>query len=116
MFYGRLPDPTRESTKDSKNCTFTSVLQESDKQNENSIKSPEDDLFSNLLQPNPAFRLGNQDGDIDIIKSHAFFVGIDWDLLKNKEIEPPFVPDLAHDHDTTYFDRKLTSLTFDQDI
>ena len=112
MIYGRLPEMNRESTKDSESANFTTALQDS----ERTFKAPVDDLVYQLLQVNPEARLGNQKGDIELIKKHSFFAGIDWDLILSKEVEVPFVPDLAHDHDTSYFDRKLTSLTFDQDI
>ncbi len=115
MIYGRLPDMTRESTKDSQADSFSEVLKESNTspnpyQNQLNIA---DDLLSKLLQVDPEIRLGSDSGDVELIKQHKFFSGIDWDQCLSQELEPPFIPDLAHDHDTSYFDRKLTSLTLD---
>jgi len=38
---------------------------------------------------------------IDDIKNHPFFKGIQWDKIR--EIEPPFVPQLEDELDTSYF-------------
>ena len=32
------------------------------------------------------------------------------------KLNPPIVPVLAHDHDTSYFDRNLTSKSIDYDV
>ncbi len=41
------------------------------------------------------------------IKMHPFFYGADWTSLRN--IEPPFVPHLKSNTDTTYFDESELS-------
>lgn len=82
----------------------------------NGANTPHEDLCNQLLEVNPLFRLGTQKNDVEVIKNHPFFFGIDWDALEHKEITPPFIPDLAHDHDTSYFDRKLTTLSFDEGV
>jgi hypothetical protein len=73
-------------------------------------------LYSDLLEPNAEFRLGTKKDDVEVMKNNDFFIGIDWQALELKQTDPPFVPDLAHDHDTSYIDRKLTSQTFNGDI
>lgn len=41
-------------------------------------------------------RLGSEAaGGLAAIKSHPFFAGIDWDMLEQKHIDPPFIPDFA---------------------
>jgi serine/threonine protein kinase len=56
--------------------------------------SPEaKDLISKLLDVNPKTRLGSGSNGSKNIKSHIFFKGIDWDLLEQKHIEPPFKPE-----------------------
>lgn len=50
------------------------------------------DLISKLLDVNPKSRLGSNGGAKEI-KEHPFFEGIDWDLLEQKHIEPPYKPD-----------------------
>ena len=117
MLYGKLPEaktPLREENED-KDAGFADYMKTTDTE-ENSSKSPADYLISNLLEPNPRYRLGRNEGDFVTIKNWEFFSEIDWEALENREVEPPFVPDVAHDHDTSYFDRKLTSLTFDQGV
>ena len=42
------------------------------------------------------------------IKNHAFFIGINWDDVWNKKIEPPFVPNLKDEQDLKYFDSSFT--------
>jgi protein-serine/threonine kinase len=56
--------------------------------------SPEaKDLISKLLDVNPKSRLGSGSNGSKNIKSHNFFKGIDWDLLEQKHIEPPYKPE-----------------------
>jgi hypothetical protein len=40
-----------------------------------------------------------------------FFRSVDWDKIYNKEIEPPFIPQLSSDYDTSYFDTEFTRET-----
>lgn len=67
------------------------------------------DLISKLLEPEPALRLG-----WDGLRSHQFFVGIDWGTLLDSV--PPFVPTLEGPNDTSYFNnRNLTDIFIDDD-
>ena len=36
----------------------------------------------------------DSDGDVEEVKSHPFFKGVDWDALLNREIEAEYKPDL----------------------
>ena len=45
--------------------------------------------------------------DVKEAKVHAFFAHIDWDLLEQKKLTPPFVPDLSM-NDTRYFSKEFT--------
>lgn len=47
----------------------------------------------------PETRLGS--GGLSQIKSHDFFKDLDWDNLN--EMEPPFVPQVQNEIDTTFF-------------
>lgn len=50
------------------------------------------DLISKLLDVSPKSRLGAKPGGVEDIKKHPFFAGIDWNLLEQKHVLPPFVP------------------------
>jgi len=62
------------------------------------------DLLSQLLC-DPSKRLGR--GGIAEIKKHPFFAGLDWDRLL--EEEPPFVPRLENEEDTSYFESNVSN-------
>ena len=66
------------------------------------------DLISQLLSINPKKRLGYGESDAKQIKEHQFFNDADWNKYLNKEIEPPFVPDLEGELDLKYFDKMFT--------
>jgi serine/threonine protein kinase len=58
--------------------------------------SPEaKDLISKLLDVNPKTRLGSGVNGSKNIKSHVFFKNINWELLEQKHIEPPYKPEHA---------------------
>ena len=51
------------------------------------------DLLKQILAKDPANRIGcREKGGVEELKQHAWFRGLDWDMLYNKEIPPPFVP------------------------
>lgn len=60
------------------------------------------DLISSLLQQNPRERLGT--GGAHEVKDHGYFNAIDWNSLLRQKAE--FVPQLASEDDTSYFDSK----------
>ncbi|ORZ19912.1 kinase-like domain-containing protein [Absidia repens] len=65
-------------------------------------------LLHGLLTKDPERRLGNN-GSADI-KNHPFFSKhIDWDLLIQKKVQPPFKPNVENAYDTTNFDDEFTS-------
>lgn len=72
----------------------------------NFVPADAQSLLRGLLEREEFKRLG---GTIDgeEIKSHAFFKDVDWEKLYNREIKPPFIPDLV-DNDTKYFDEEFT--------
>jgi len=63
------------------------------------------DLISRLLERNPEERLI----DPNLMKRHKFFEGIDWELLYQKQIPPPYIPDVKDDADTSQIDPEFTS-------
>ena len=56
------------------------------------------DLVKKLLEYNPKKRIG-----YDQIIKHPFFKNVDWGKIENKEIEPPFLPDINNDNYFKYF-------------
>lgn len=61
-----------------------------------------------LLNRNPRHRLGAQ-GDARQLKEHPFFNDVDWELLRQKKIPPPFKPHLSSETDTSNFDPEFTN-------
>ena len=73
-----------------------------------SLSEDAKDVIRKLLEKNPKKRLGSQSG-IEEIKKHPFFASIDFDLIVEKKIPAPFIPDLANDTDVQYFDEEFTN-------
>jgi len=70
--------------------------------------SPEaQSLLEGFLTRDPDARLGTR--GLDEIKSHAFFKGIDWDKVFNREIDMPFKPEVVSVDDTSQIDPMFTS-------
>ena len=61
-------------------------------------------ILGQLLEKDPAVRLEHAKA----FRTHDFFDSIDWDLLYERKIPPPFVPDLAL-NDTRYFAKEFTA-------
>jgi len=47
--------------------------------------------------------------DAAVIKSHAYFKGIDWDKILRKEVVPPFIPPVKGKLDVSMVDPAFTS-------
>ena len=63
-----------------------------------------------LCLQNPVERLGchPETGFADI-QSHPFFRSIEWDLLYNKQISPPYKPRVQSEMDLEHFDPQFTN-------
>lgn len=73
--------------------------------------SPESlSLIQKLLQKNPEMRLGAGEEDAAEIKRHKFFQSVDWEVLLDKRMKPPFVPVIKAAKDVSNFDQEFTSL------
>jgi len=68
------------------------------------------DLLKGLFKKDPADRLGGKLGNADEIKNHPWYSQVDWDILKEKKIIPPFKPKLDGDDDTKYIDNEFTEM------
>eukprot|EP00300_Choanocystis_sp_HF-7_P009168 c16293_g2_i1.p1 GENE.c16293_g2_i1~~c16293_g2_i1.p1 ORF type:complete len:425 (-),score=103.01 c16293_g2_i1:251-1525(-) len=63
------------------------------------------DLIEKLLNPRPAYRLGNLKGGAADIRNHEWFKDLDWQGLHNKRFRAPFVPKVKSDSDTSNFQK-----------
>mmetsp|Transcript_54283 Transcript_54283/g.168042 ORF Transcript_54283/g.168042 Transcript_54283/m.168042 type:complete len:327 (+) Transcript_54283:128-1108(+) len=63
------------------------------------------DLIKRLLVQDRAKRYGCLKAGAEDLKRHKWYKGMDWDLLLNRTITPPFVPSVKSCDDTSMFDR-----------
>lgn len=75
------------------------------------ISNEAKDLILKLLDKNKKTRLGAKN-DIDEILAHPFFASLDIPKLLNKELEPPYKPEIGDD--LAYFDQKLVNQTSEE--
>ncbi|KAL5291832.1 RPS6KA5.2 family protein [Megaselia abdita] len=68
------------------------------------------DLINKLLDKNPYTRIGSGKTKSKEIKKHAFFKGINWVKLKNKQYTPAIIPKIKNELDTQNFSEEFTSL------
>ncbi|GLD91950.1 hypothetical protein PINS_up000483 [Pythium insidiosum] len=71
------------------------------------------DVLVGFLQKDPTKRLGSKIGDI---LTHPYFKGIDWDLLLQKKITPPWKPNLASPLDVDYVDTEFTDMDVHREV
>jgi len=63
------------------------------------------DLIRKLLAADRTRRLGNLKSGASDIKNHKWFKGVDWDLLYQKRVQAPIIPEVEHEGDTNYFEK-----------
>lgn len=68
------------------------------------------DLISRLLDVNDRTRLGGGPGGLKNLKDHRFFASIDWELLGQKQVEPPFRPEPKELDEIPYYPNFETML------
>jgi serine/threonine protein kinase len=73
------------------------------------------DLISKFLIKNQNNRLGAKKG-LEEFKSHPFFAKIDFNLISQKKITPPFVPEIKDKLDLRNFDEEFTGETVNQSV
>ncbi|KAE8610352.1 hypothetical protein XENTR_v10012093 [Xenopus tropicalis] len=54
-----------------------------------------------LLNKNPKRRIGSGPQGAEDVKERAFFMAIDWDALKRRKLQAPFIPTLKPDNETS---------------
>lgn len=50
-------------------------------------------------------RLGCLSGGAEDIKTNPWFQGVDWSIVQQKRIQPPWIPELTSEQDYQYFDQ-----------
>lgn len=74
------------------------------------------DLLTKMLAKNKDERIGSVK-DFEEIKSHEFFLSINWTLLEQRKIDPPFIPNLNDKlTDISNFDTNFTSLQISDSV
>jgi serine/threonine protein kinase len=76
---------------------------------EGKASDPAQHFIKALLDRNPSTRLGNGARDVEDVKAHAFFAGLDWKAVMARTIKPRWVPTIKSDTDTSNFDDTITS-------
>ncbi|KAH0480004.1 MAG: hypothetical protein KVP17_004531 [Porospora cf. gigantea B] len=70
-------------------------------------------LLRQLLKKNPEKRLGSYcpdksaSPDVEQLKQHPWFAGIDWEALMDKRVQAPYVPELTDITDVRHFDNEF---------
>ncbi|KAJ1299778.1 hypothetical protein OPQ81_011994 [Rhizoctonia solani] len=62
-------------------------------------------LMRGLLVTDLSLRLGNMIGGSKDVFNHPWFAEVPWERLANKEVQPPYVPQLGGDGDASQFER-----------
>jgi serine/threonine protein kinase len=65
------------------------------------------DLVNSLCDRNPAMRLGSSSCDVEEVKEHPFFASLSWDSVYEKKYTPEWVPQIANEQDTQFFDQEV---------
>ncbi|GAA6097618.1 protein kinase C, eta, b [Tachysurus ichikawai] len=68
------------------------------------------DQIKTFLTKDPSKRLGciERDGGENAITSHPFFRDLDWERLRNRELDSPFKPRIKSSVDVNNFDPDFT--------
>ncbi len=77
------------------------------------IHMPRDSVsvLQKLLTREPDQRLGSGPTDAQEVMSQPFFRNIVWDDIYHKRVQPPFLPTIKSETDTSNFDSEFTSVT-----
>jgi len=66
-------------------------------------------IMRRLLRRNPERRLGASERDAEDVKKQSLFRKLDWDMLLEKKIKPPFRPKITGSMDVSNFDEEFTN-------
>lgn len=102
MMVGRLPFYDRDHDK-----LFQLIVCE-DVRFPRTITQEARDMLRGLLHKDPNRRLGGGPRDVKEVQEHPFYITINWKLLEEKKLTPPFKPQVTSETDTRYFDSEFT--------
>ncbi|KAL7689543.1 putative rho-associated protein kinase [Plasmopara halstedii] len=74
-------------------------------------------LLKSLLERNVSKRLGGGKSSMFVVKGvhalkrHPFFKSVNWKKMETLCVPPPMVPNISDEADTSYFDKKFTSMS-----
>lgn len=73
------------------------------------VPPPAASFMRGLLQRDPGLRLGSEErGGFEELMAHPFFAGMSWDDVRNRRVQPEFVPRVKNVQDTSNFDDVFT--------
>jgi protein-serine/threonine kinase len=73
------------------------------------VTAPAKSLMQAMLNRNPEQRLGGGPGDGRDVRSHVFWADVNWQAVYNRQIPPPFKPNLAAAGDVKYFEKEFVN-------
>ncbi|KAI8370155.1 kinase-like domain-containing protein, partial [Choanephora cucurbitarum] len=67
------------------------------------------EFLSDILDRDPRTRLGAN--GIDEIKKHVYFADISWDDIRQRRVQPPYLPPVKDEMDLTNFDQEFLTMS-----
>ncbi|OBZ89435.1 Serine/threonine-protein kinase gad8 [Choanephora cucurbitarum] len=67
------------------------------------------EFLSDILDRDPRTRLGAN--GIDEIKKHVYFADISWDDIRQRRVQPPYLPPVKDELDLTNFDQEFLTMS-----
>lgn len=67
------------------------------------------EFLSDILDRDPRTRLGAQ--GVEEIKDHVYFADISWDDIRNRRLQPPYLPPVTDELDFTNFDPDFLAMS-----
>ena len=65
-------------------------------------------VVKGLLRREQHRRLGAGAGGLEKLQAHPFFLGLNWEKLMRREVQPAYRPNIASVHDVGHFERTFT--------